>query len=326
MSAQIVHAVFVSITAFILSIAIAPGLIKYLRKIKFGQTIREDGPETHKSKAGIPTMGGIIFLFSAIISTLLVKQWPERMFFLLFIVLSFGLIGLVDDLLIVIKKRSLGLKAREKILFQTILSFLFALYLYTHQDTTAGLTWRVPFSNFLWTLPPWLFLFLTTFILVATANAVKLTDGLDGLAVGTSGISLMALAIICYWSGYPDIMVFCLALTGACLGFAWFNAHPAQVFMGDTGSLALGGAIGGIAIMSGNALFIPFLGGVFVAETLSVIIQVLLFKFTGQRFFKMSPLHHHFELSGWDEPKIVIRFWIAGLILAIIGLLGYVRG
>ncbi|MGE5557882.1 MAG: phospho-N-acetylmuramoyl-pentapeptide-transferase [Bacillota bacterium] len=325
MSGQIISGTVVGIAAFIFSVIIAPGLIRFFRYLKYGQTVRDDGPASHKAKAGVPTMGGIIFLTGAILGLVVRNRWSGPMAALVVLILGFALIGLLDDLIIVVRKRPLGLKARYKLLIQIILASAFAVYLYTHPQTTAGMTWRVPFSHLEWNLPPWLFFPLTVFVLVGSVNAVNLSDGLDGLAIGTSGISLMVLAILCFWSGYSDLLYVSLALAGACLGFAWFNAHPAQVFMGDTGALALGGALGGLALMSGNILFLPIFGGIFVAETLSVVIQVVMFRLTGQRWLKMSPLHHHFELSGWDEPKVVIRFWIAGLILGLLGLLGYIR-
>jgi phospho-N-acetylmuramoyl-pentapeptide-transferase len=234
----------------------------------------------------------------------------------LLITLGYGLIGLLDDFIIVVTKRSTGLKARHKLIGQTLLALAISLYVFV--DPKLGSEVVVPWGSGLLDLG-WLFVPIAVVASVAMSNAVNLTDGLDGLAAGTTGIAAVAFAIMTYMAGYTDLAVFAAALAGACLGFSWFNAHPAQVFMGDTGALALGGALAGIALLSKTMFFLPIVGGIFVAETLSDVIQVTSYKLTRRRVFKMAPLHHHFELSGWKETKIVIRFWIIAIILAVAG-------
>ncbi len=312
---------FVSaLIAFGLTLLVGPKTIQYLHRLKFGQQIRSDGPQTHFKKAGTPSMGGIIILFGLIVGVVLVRQISDHVALALFATLGFGILGFVDDLIKIVAKRSLGLRAREKLVGQIGISLLVALYAYNRPDI--GTELLIPFSESTVSMPPLLFIIFTVIVMVGTANAVNLTDGLDGLAAGATAIAAVAYGIIAFLLGHVDLAVFAGALGGACLGFSWFNAHPAQVFMGDTGSLGLGAALGSIAVLTRTSLFLPIVGGLFVIETLSVILQVIYFKLTkGRRLFKMAPLHHHFELLGWAEPKVMIRFWLIALVFAVIGLL-----
>ena len=312
---------FVSaLIAFGLTLLVGPRTIQYLHRLKFGQQIRSDGPQTHLKKAGTPSMGGIIILFGLTVGVVLVRQVSDHVALALFATLGFGVLGFVDDLIKIVAKRSLGLRAREKLVGQIGISLLVASYAYTRPDI--GTELLIPFSESTLSMPPLIFIIFTVIVMVGTANAVNLTDGLDGLAAGATAIAAVAFGIIAFLLGHMDLAVFAGALGGACLGFSWFNAHPAQVFMGDTGSLGLGAALGSIAVLTRTSLFLPIIGGLFVIETLSVILQVVYFKLTkGRRLFKMAPLHHHFELLGWAEPKVMIRFWLIALVFAVVGLL-----
>lgn len=311
--------------AFSLSIIFGPPTIRYLARLKFGQTVRTDGPRHHAGKTGTPTMGGIIILASAAIATAAFSPGHERAAWALFATLSFGLVGLVDDFIKIQTRKSLGLKARQKLAAQIIISALIGLYAMT--DPALGTRLAIPYLSY----PPlslgtidigWLYLPFVVFFMVGFSNAVNLTDGLDGLAAGTTAIAALAYVALAMSKGDLEIAVFAAAIAAACLGFSWFNAHPAQVFMGDTGSLALGGALAAMAVLTKAELALVIIGGVFVAETFSVAAQVASFRLTGKRIFKMSPLHHHFELSGWAETKVVVRFWIIGALLAVLGLAG----
>ncbi|MCB0743350.1 MAG: phospho-N-acetylmuramoyl-pentapeptide-transferase [Ignavibacteriales bacterium] len=335
-----------AITALFLAFFVGPKIINYLRKKQIGETIRELGPQTHKLKAGTPTMGGIIILFSVIVPVLL---WADinSTYILLVLVgtLWLGFVGFVDDYLKVVMKKSQGLIARYKLLGQVLIGLFVGCAIYFLPEFAEYNTQTtLPFMknlNFDFAL---LYIPMVIFIITATSNAVNLTDGLDGLAIGSMLIVMLAVGVLSYVSGnriYADYLnviylpgsgeltVFIAAFIGAGLGFLWFNFYPAQIFMGDTGSLALGGAFGIIAILIKKELLIPILGGVFFLETISVIIQRLYFKYTkkktgvGKRVFKMAPLHHHYELLGWAEPKIVIRFYIITIILAIISLASF---
>ncbi|HBE77623.1 MAG TPA: phospho-N-acetylmuramoyl-pentapeptide-transferase [Firmicutes bacterium] len=316
---------FAALVSFIIALVFGPFTIKMLHRFKFGQSIRSDGPQSHLKKAGTPTMGGILILFSLVIGLLIVRASSPVILWLLFLTLSFGLIGLLDDMIIIITKKSLGLTARQKLLGQILFASLAVLFMIHYQLPTAQ---QIPFTNLKLTFPaggfgnPIFFLY-AVFVIVAFSNAVNLTDGLDGLAGGTTAIAALFLGVLALFQRQPQLAVFAFALAGACIGFVWFNGPPAQVFMGDTGSLALGAALAGIAIFSQMSLFFVIIGGIFVAEVLSVTIQVTSFKTTGKRVFRMSPLHHHFELGGMVEPKIMIRFWIIGIVLGVIGILGY---
>src|SRR5699024_4733049 len=281
--------------AFLITVLISPLFIPFLRRLKFGQSIREEGPKSHMKKTGTPTMGGIIIVVSSVITSLTIIYKYK------------GSSGVEMGLL----------TSRQKLIGQLIIAFLFCFILYQHNFPTYI---QIPGTNIQWDLG-WGYVLLVIFMLVGSSNAVNLTDGLDGLLAGTAAIAFGAFGILA-WYGFPNIevMIFSLAVIGALLGFLVFNAHPAKVFMGDTGSLALGGAIAGVAILTKLEILLVIIGGVFVIETLSVIIQVISFKTTGKRVFKMSPLHHHYELLGWSEWRVVTTFWLVGLIFAALGI------
>jgi phospho-N-acetylmuramoyl-pentapeptide-transferase len=312
---------FTIIMGFLISVLLSPIFIPFLRRLKFGQSIREEGPKSHQKKSGTPTMGGVMILFSIIITTLVMigkyaDHTPVTAFLLLFVTFGFGLLGFLDDFIKVVLKRNLGLTSKQKFLGQIIISVIFYLiYKHTGQSTEI----KFPFGDFSIDLG-WGYVFLIIFWLVGFSNAVNLTDGLDGLVSGTAAIAFGAFAVLAWNQNQFEIAVFSVAVVGAVLGFLVFNAHPAKVFMGDTGSLALGGAIAAIAILTKLEILLIIIGGVFVIETLSVILQVASFKTTGKRIFRMSPLHHHYELVGWSEWRVVVTFWSVGLIFAILGI------
>ncbi len=313
------HIIRTIIIAFIISLLLGPIIIPMLKKLKVGQSIREDGPQSHLSKSGTPTMGGIIIFAALLIAVTTSGIFTNDMLILIMATLGFGLIGFIDDYIKVVMHRNLGLRAYQKLLAQVILALVLALY----QSNTSIVETKVIFpfiSNQHLDLGP-LYIPFIVFVVVGTVNAVNLTDGLDGLATGVSIIVLSFFSIVALSWGMGSISVFSSALTGACLGFLIHNAHPAKVFMGDTGSLALGGAISAIAILMNLSLIIPIVGGIFFAEALSVIIQVLSFKLTGKRVFLMAPLHHHFEQKGWKETKVVGVFWFITVVLCIIGII-----
>ncbi|WP_302482748.1 phospho-N-acetylmuramoyl-pentapeptide-transferase [uncultured Dialister sp.] len=296
--------------------------IPLLKKLKARQSIREEGPKSHRIKSGTPTMGGLFMLLSAVLVVIFNKMIDPSVLWLLFLTLGHGLLGFLDDFIKAEKKRNLGLTAKQKMLGQIILAVLFCwgvvntLHLpysiaipFTHTDISIGLLYY-PF---------------VVLVIVGASNAVNLTDGLDGLASGCCVIAFSAYAMFCYMTGFNDLGYFIIILAGSCIGFLFFNYHPAKIFMGDTGSLALGGAIAGISVMTRTELLLIFLGLIFVLEALSVIIQVASFQLTGKRVFKMSPLHHHFELSGWSEVHVVWAFWIFEGIAACVSLLLAIR-
>lgn len=321
----LIKLLFAALSSFIICLIAGPFTIRLLHRLKFGQSVRSDGPQSHLKKAGTPTMGGVLILFATVIGLAVVREFSPEVLWLLFLTLGFGLIGLLDDLIIIITKKSLGLKARQKLLAQFIVAGIAAFFILVYRFPTAQI---IPFTHHQLAFPagtygnPVFFIF-AVFIIMAGSNAVNLTDGLDGLAGGTTAIAALALATLALFQGQTGLAVAAFALSGACFGFVWFNGPPAQVFMGDTGSLALGAALAGIALFSQTSLFLAIIGGIFVAETLSVMIQVTSFKTTGKRVFRMSPLHHHFELGGMIEPQIMLRFWIIGIVLGVIGVLGY---
>ncbi len=308
------------ITAFIIAVILSPIFIPYLRKLKFGQSIRDEGPSSHKKKSGTPTMGGIIILIALSVSALLISMYfgvlSKRTYILLFVTICFGIIGFLDDYIKVVKKRNLGLTSKQKFICQVIVSIIVFFAIRTIGVSTSV---AIPGTSYVIDLG-FLYALLIVFMLVGTSNAVNLTDGLDGLVSGTAAIAFGAYAVLAYNLHQLDVSIFSIAVVGAVLGFLVFNAHPAKVFMGDTGSLALGGALAAIAIVTNLEILLVIIGGVFVIETLSVMIQVASFKATGKRVFKMSPLHHHYELSGWSEWRVVVTFWFVGLLFALIGI------
>jgi len=304
--------------AFMIALAIGPLLIPLLRRFKFGQSIRQEGPERHYAKAGTPTMGGIIILIALMVPTLIYGSKSMEIWLALFVTLGHGLIGFLDDFIKVVLKRSLGLKAKQKLLGQILMAIALS-YIATHYMGRGTDLW-IPLLDINIDLGP-LYYLLIFLVLVGTTNAVNLTDGLDGLAAGTTTVAALAYTVIAMSFAKPELAIFCVSLAGASLGFLKYNAHPAKVFMGDTGSLALGGALAAVAVMTKTELLLVIVGGVFVFEALSVIIQVISFKLTGKRVFRMSPIHHHFELSGWSEIKVVTVFWLTGVIFSAIALI-----
>ena len=295
-----------------------PLLIPELHKLKFGQSIREEGPKSHQAKSGTPTMGGIMIILAIVVATVAAAPLTPAVLLALFITLGHFVLGFLDDSIKVVTKRNLGLKAKQKMLGQILIAIV-TMIVGTRVlgiDTTI---W-IPIADVNVDIGVGYY-FLVLFVLVGTSNAVNLTDGLDGLASGTVAIASGAYALVCYMTGHFDLAIFCVAMMMACLAFLRFNAHPAKVFMGDTGSLALGGAIAAVGILTHTEILLAVIGFVFVCEALSVIIQVISFKTTGKRVFRMSPIHHHFELGGWKETKVVFVFWMVGLIASIVGLL-----
>ena len=303
--------------AFVIALAVGPLVIPVLRRLKFGQSIREEGPQRHYAKAGTPTMGGVIILAALIVPTLVFAGKSAEVWLALFVTVGHGAIGFVDDFIKVVRKRSLGLKARQKLFGQIVMAIALA-YIDSAYFGRGTDLW-VPVAGINIDFGP-LYYVLIFLVLVGTTNAVNLTDGLDGLAAGTTTVAAMAYAVIAMAFGKSDLAIFCVALAGATLGFLRYNIHPAKVFMGDTGSLALGGALAAVAVLTKTELLLVLVGGIFVIEALSVIIQVISFKSTGKRVFKMSPIHHHFELSGWSETKVVTVFWLAGTLFAALAL------
>ena len=294
-----------------------PLLIPELHKLKFGQSIREEGPKSHQAKSGTPTMGGIMIILAIVIATVAAAPLTPAVLLALFITLGHFVLGFLDDYIKVVKKRNLGLKAKQKMLGQILIAIV-TMIVGTRVlgiDTTI---W-IPIADINLDIGIGYY-FLVLFVLVGTSNAVNLTDGLDGLASGTVAIASGAYALVCYMTGHFDLALFCVAMMMACVAFLRFNAHPAKVFMGDTGSLALGGAIAAVGILTHTEILLAVIGFVFVCEALSVIIQVISFQTTGKRVFRMSPIHHHFELGGWSEWKVVTVFWCVGLIASVAGL------
>jgi phospho-N-acetylmuramoyl-pentapeptide-transferase len=332
---------FAALTALMISFILGPWLIERMRHIKLGQFIREEGPKSHQQKAGTPTMGGILINVAILIPTILWADiYNPYIWIVLFVTFAYGAIGFVDDYRKLAKKRNLGLTAREKFSMQGAVALLAGLavaYLPSiHNNYSSTITFPFirPDILKLNLYEPVYILFIMV-IIVGASNAVNLTDGLDGLAIGSTLVAAVTYTILTYAAGNfriadylriawvpqtGELAVFCGAMVGASLGFLWFNAHPAEIFMGDVGSLALGGAIGTLAVMIKQEILLVFVGGLFVLEALSVILQVASFKLTGRRIFKMSPLHHHFELAGWRETKVVVRFWIIAIIFALMSL------
>ena len=305
------------LTSFLISVILAPIIIPYLKRMKFGQSIREEGPQSHQKKAGTPTMGGLIFLTSIIVSTLVISFFFDKMttqtIVLLIILVGFGLIGFLDDFIKVVLKRNLGLTSLQKLIGQIIIAVIaFFLLKFGPFDTSL----LIPFTDIKIQLGQFYVAFFI-FWLVGFSNAVNLSDGLDGLVSGTASVSFATFGVLALAYEQTDIAIFTFSVAGALLGFLLFNKNPAKVFMGDTGSLALGGALAMVSILIKQEILLLLVGIIFVIETLSVILQVISFKTTGKRIFRMSPIHHHFELSGWKERKIVLVFWAINFVAAM---------
>jgi phospho-N-acetylmuramoyl-pentapeptide-transferase len=347
-----VRTVYASLTAMFLAFVFGPWLIRKLRELQIGQFIREEGPQAHQKKAGTPTMGGVLIVLSTLVPTLLWADLTNGFVLLaIFSLLSFATIGFIDDYAKVSKQRNLGLTSKKKFLLQILMSFIIGTGLLALATRSAYSTELVvPFlkkvhpdlvvhsllsSTHLWPLAFLPFLIFVSIVIAGASNAVNLTDGLDGLAIGCTVIAAGGLTVLTYvssnyrWATYLEIgyiprvaelTIFCGALVGASLGFLWYNAHPAEVFMGDVGSLSLGGTLGVIAVVIKQEILLFFIGGIFVIEALSVILQVGSFKLRGKRIFRMAPIHHHFELIGWSESKVIVRFWIIALIFALFAL------
>ena len=331
------RAILGTLTALIIALVLGPHIIRKLSLRRVGQVVRDDGPQSHLSKAGTPTMGGTLVIISILISTLLWGDLSNHYVWLvLAVTLGFGAIGYWDDYRKLVLKHSRGMPARQKYFFQSLLGFGAAFYLYFMASTHAETQLVLPFlKNVDITLGPIFFILLTYFVIVGSSNAVNLTDGLDGLAIMPAVMISGALGVFAYASGNihfasylsipyvpgaGEVVVFCGALVGSGLGFLWFNTYPAQVFMGDVGALALGAALGVVAVIVRQEIVFFVMSGIFVLETVSVILQVGSFKLTGKRIFRMAPIHHHFELKGWPEPRVIVRFWIITVVLVLIGL------
>lgn len=306
-----------ALVSFIITAVLGILLIPVLDKLKFGQRVRDDGPQSHLKKMGTPTMGGIIFIPAIALATLLFSDINVDTVALIFIITGFGLIGFADDFIKISKKRSLGLRANQKLLFQLLLSAGLMIYIFTYYAKPTEII--IPLHHLRLDLGLFYIPF-TVFLILGTVNSVNLTDGLDGLVSGIIAIIAFFYTALLAQSNL-NLAIFSSAVTGGCLGFLLFNRHPARVFMGDTGSLGLGGALAAITVLSRSHLFLAIIGIIFIIETLSVILQVLSFKFTGKRILKMSPIHHHFELCGWSERKVVHTFWLITLIAGILALM-----
>ena len=299
-------------------IMLAPICIPILHRLKFGQSIRAEGPKSHQAKSGTPTMGGIFLIGGIVAATLIQADWNVEIFLALFILIGHFILGFIDDYLKVVRKNNQGLLARYKLAGQILIAVVTTLVANELLVDFEPTIWIPIVNEKIWAGVMYLpFMFL---VMVGASNAVNLTDGLDGLASGCVAIAASCYAVICLLTGHNELAIFCAATVGACVGFLKFNFHPAKVFMGDTGSLALGGAFAAVGILSRTEILLAIIGFVFVCEALSVILQVISFKSTGKRIFRMSPIHHHFELGGWSEVKVVFVFWTVGLIAGIIGL------
>ena len=331
------RAILATGSSLIVSLLVGPSMIARLSRYQIGQVVRADGPQTHLPKAGTPTMGGTLILVTTIVSTLLWAQLTNRQVWLvLAVTFAFGVIGFLDDYLKLVVRNPKGLAPRWKYLCQSVAGLAIAAVLFYTAAVPAETTLFLPFfKRFAEPLPAAAFITIAYLMIVGMSNAVNLTDGLDGLAIMPVALVSAALGIFAYASGNAvfahylaipnipgagELLIFCAALSGAGLGFLWFNTYPAQVFMGDVGALAIGAALGAVAVMVRQELVALLMGGVFVLETASVILQVASFKLTGRRIFRMAPIHHHFELKGWAEPKVIVRFWIISLILVLAGL------
>lgn len=327
--------IYASLTAFFICFLLGPWIIRQLSVKQIGQYIRDDGPQSHLSKAGTPTMGGLLIVFSIVSATLLWSDLTNYfVWIMLFVVIGYALIGFVDDYLKEIKKRSKGLSVRKKLALQFALALITGCLVYASPDFSTQVT--IPFFKKLSPDLGWGYILFAAIVIVGASNAVNLTDGLDGLAIGPVIIAAATYMIFAYVAGHVriadylqlnyvsgsgEVAIFCGTLAGAGMGFLWFNSYPAQIFMGDVGSLSLGAALGTIAVITKQEILLVLVGGLFVIEALSVIFQVGFFKMTsGRRIFRMAPLHHHFELKGWPEPKVIVRFWIIAIALALLAM------
>ncbi len=327
--------IYASLTAFLLCFFIGPWVIRKLRELQVKQYVREDGPQTHLKKAGTPTMGGVLIIGAVVISTLLWSNLTSHyVWIVLIVIIGYGIIGFADDYLMQVKRQSKGLTAGKKILLQCILAVFTGIWVYLIPEFDTKVT--IPFLKNVSPDLGWGYVLFAVFVIVGTSNAVNLTDGLDGLAIGPAIIASATYMVFAYVAGHikiaeylqinyvagcGEISIFCGALAGAGLGFLWFNTYPAQIFMGDVGSLSIGAALGTVAVITKQEILLALVGGLFVIEALSVIFQVGFFKMTnGKRIFRMAPLHHHFELKGWPEPKVIVRFWIISIALALISM------
>lgn len=311
--------IYATIVSFIIVLLLGPLVIPALKAFKFGQSIREEGPKSHYKKAGTPTMGGVMFVFSIFITVIVIShKMTGSVIVAVITMMGYGLIGFLDDSIKIKRKNNLGLRAYQKLFGQITFAFILSYFAYTNEKI--GSQVHIPFTNDMIDLGIWYIPFMI-FVIVAATNAVNLTDGLDGLASSVTLIVSVFFAVVTYGLGNKELSVFCGALAGGLLGFLKYNSYPAQVIMGDTGSLALGGAISALAILLKMPFILVIVGGIYVIETLSVIIQVISFKITGKRVFKMAPIHHHFELSGWHETKVVSWFCILTAIFCLIGFL-----
>ena len=324
------------ITAMLITFILGPSIIKRLRRFSVTQNIRDDGPQTHLGKTGTPTMGGVLIIISILITILLWGDLTNAYIWVMaFSIVGFGAIGFIDDYLKIIKKDSKGLRACYKFGAQMLLALMIGMFLYMNPKDPFSAVLSVPFfKKWLFDLG-WFYIPFSVVVIVGSSNAVNLTDGIDGLAIGLVGIAVLATGILVYISGNfkfsqylqvlylpgtGELTVLCGAMLGASLGFLWYNSYPADVFMGDVGSLSLGGSLGTLAVITKHEIVLAVVGGIFVIETLSVVLQVSSFKLTGKRIFRMAPIHHHFELKGWPEPKVIVRFWIVGIMLALLSL------
>lgn len=324
------------LSAMLFALILGPWIISRLKRLSMTQQIRDDGPRAHMGKAGTPTMGGILIIICILLSILLWGDLRNMYIWVMIISLAgFGGIGLLDDYLKIVKKNPKGLRACYKFGAQIALALLIGIFLYMNPKDPYSDVLSVPFfKKWLFDLG-WFYIPFSIIVIVGSSNAVNLTDGIDGLAIGLVGIAVLANGVLVYISGHKglaqylqvlylpgtgELTVFCGAMLGASLGFLWYNSYPAEVFMGDVGSLGLGGSLGTLAVITKHEIVLAVVGGIFVIETLSVVFQVTSFRLTGKRIFKMAPIHHHFELKGWPEPKVIVRFWIVGIILALLSL------
>jgi len=315
---EITQLTYTAIIGFLIVVILGPIFIPMLTKFKFGQTVRDDGPQTHLQKNGTPTMGGVIMIIAILITGLTRAKIDKDLLVGLICITGFGLVGFLDDFIKIKMKRSLGLKAYQKIILQFALALFVSYYQYSASPSATQM--MVPFTDIVINLGP-LYVPIMMFVIIGTVNAVNLTDGLDGLASGVTLIVSIFFMMLAISVGNSDVGILTAATGGACLGFLGFNSYPAKVFMGDTGSMALGGAVVAFAVLTNSVLLIPIVGGIYFVEAISVIIQVASFKLTGKRVFKMAPIHHHFEQCGWPETRVVFVFWITTVVLAWIGII-----